>query len=119
MINAIATMEGDNSILEMPDEDRFVSLEQRGISAEEAARYVEDMSNNGINDDVTTGSFDMEGFDENAVTNDAEYDTQYSSFDGIDLEGFFGGSNFDVFADIEKYTIEEGNAQLDDPMCKK
>jgi hypothetical protein len=118
MLNAIAFMEDGDFNIEEYDEGRHVPLEQRGISAEEAARYAEDMSSDGINDDVTTGSFEMESFDESAVIDDSQYDSKYSSFDGVDLEGYFA-KDFEVPSDIEEYTAEEGNAQLDNPMCKK
>lgn len=116
MINAVAFMEGNDFNMEGFDEDRYTPLEQRGISTEEAARYLEENRNDGINDDVTTGSFDMEGFNESEVRDDSKYEPNYSQFDGIDLEGYFG-RNYNVPSNIEEYTVEEGNAQLDDPMC--
>ena len=116
MINAIAFVEGWESNQEMPDDGRFVSLEERGISVEEASRYIEDERGNGINDDVTTGSFEMEGFDESAIQDDSKYEPDYSQLDNIDLEGYFSG--FEIPADIEEYLAEEGNAQLEEPMCK-
>jgi hypothetical protein len=58
----------------------------------------------------------MEGFDESEVRDDSKYEPNYFQFDGIDLEGYFG-NNYNLPSNIEEYTAEEGNAQLDDPMC--
>ena len=112
MINAVAAMEESSTIEEMPDDLPPLMVGYKGISTEEAARYVEDNSSDGIYDDATTGSFDVEGFTESDVIDDSKY----YSFEGVDLESMFSTES-DVIERAEEYLAEEGNAQLENPMC--
>lgn len=112
MLNALAFMESDGFSQEMPDDLPYFGAESRGISAEEAARYLEESKNEGINDGVTTGSFDLGDFEGDLPNFD---DSIYGQFDDLDLETVL--NDLELPENFEDYLPEEGNKQLEDPMC--
>jgi len=111
MLNALAFMEGQN-FEEIPDNLPPAYTGYEGINAEDAVRYLEENNNEGINDDAATGSFDLSQFE----GDNSEFDDSiYGQFDNIDLESLLEG--LELPENIEDYLPEEGNNQLEDPMC--
>ena len=111
MLNALAFMEGQN-LEEVPDDLAPAYTGFEGLSVEDSLRYLEESNGNGNNDDVTTGSFDLSQFEGDVTEFD---DSKYGSFNDIDIESML--EEFELPENFEDYLPEEGNNQLEDPMC--
>lgn len=111
MLNVLAFME-NRDVEELPNDLQSAYTGLEGISLEDRLRYGIEESNDGINDDVTTGSFDLDQFEGD---NNEFNDSIYGQFDSVDLESLIEG--LELPENIEEYLPEEGNKQLEDPMC--
>ena len=111
MLNALAFME-NRDVEELPNDLQSAYTGLEGISLEDRLRYGIEESNDGINDGVTTGSFDLDQFEGD---NNEFDDSIYGQFDSVDLESLIEG--LELPENIEEYLPEEGNKQLEDPMC--
>ena len=111
MLNALAFME-NRDVEELPNDLQSVYTGLEGISLEDRLRYGIEEINDGINDGVTTGSFDLDQFEGD---NNEFDDSIYGQFDSVDLESLIEG--LELPENIEEYLPEEGNKQLEDPMC--